>query len=141
MAGATSSIEINAPIQKVYDVIVDFESYPEFLSETQEVEVVSEDSNMARVTFTVKVVKKIQYTLDISFDEPNGISWVLHKGQMMKSNEGGWKLTSKKKNLTLAEYEVNVGFGPLVPKSIANQLVGSTLPAMMKAFKERIEEG
>ena len=35
MAGATRSIIINAPIEKVFDVITQYEKYGEFLSEVK----------------------------------------------------------------------------------------------------------
>ena len=57
----------------------------------------------------------------------------------MKSNSGAWKLEEVKKDLTKANYEIEVGFGLLVPNSISNLLIGKNLPQMLKEFKERAE--
>lgn len=139
MAGTQSEIEISAPIKTVYDVITDFEAYPEFLNETQDVEIVDHTSKSARVTFKINLIKKITYTLDIKFTPPKGISWKLVQGDLMKKNTGKWVL-SKNDSGTKAIYQIDMEFGGLVPKAISSKLIGTSLPAMMKAFRDRAEE-
>lgn len=140
MSHATASIEIKAPIQNVFDVISDFEAYPEFLPETRKVTVEKKSGKHVEVTFTINVIKKITYTLDIKLDPHHGLSWKLVKGEMMKKNSGQWKLTEVKKGLTKAIYEIDMDFGGMVPKAITNKLVGTNLPGMMKQFRDRVEE-
>lgn len=140
MSHASASIEIKAPIKNVYDVISDFEAYPEFLKETQKVHVEKMSGKTARVTFTINMIKRITYTLDIKLNPTHGLSWHLVKGDMMKSNSGHWKLSELKKDLTKAVYEIDMDFGSMVPKPLTNKLVGTNLPTMMKQFRDRVEE-
>ncbi|MCE9624503.1 MAG: SRPBCC family protein [Deltaproteobacteria bacterium] len=140
MSHATASIEIEAPIKKVFEVISDFESYPDFLNETREVVVEKKSGKGARVTFTINLIKKIRYTLDIKLNPPSGLSWTLVEGDLMKANNGGWKLSEVKKGITQAVYEIDMDLGSMVPKAISNKLIGTNLPTMMKQFKERAEE-
>jgi coenzyme Q-binding protein COQ10 len=139
MAKTTSTIEIHAPIKKIYEVITDFESYPDFLSGSKEVNILKKNGSHLQVQFKVDVIKTIAYTLDIHLTPPKGFKWSLIKGDFMKSNSGAWKLEEVKKGVTQANYEIEVDFGLLVPKSISNLLIGKNLPTMMKEFKERAE--
>ncbi len=140
MSHATASIEINAPIKTVFEVISDFESYPDFLPETKKVEVEKKSGKSARVNFTISLIKKINYTLDIKFNPFHGLSWELVEGDMMKANSGQWKLHEGKNGTTKATYEIDMDFGGMVPKAISTKLIGSNLPTMMKQFRDRIEE-
>jgi coenzyme Q-binding protein COQ10 len=139
MAGATKSIEINAPIEKVYAVITDYESYPEFLDEQSDAKVLSKNGNVAEVMFKLKVVKEIEYRLRIVETAPSSIQWTLIKGEMMKENNGGWKLEVIDANKTRCTYSIELGLGMLVPKSVATMLAETTLPKTLDAFKRRVE--
>jgi coenzyme Q-binding protein COQ10 len=139
MSTATAEIEINAPLETVYDVIADFESYPKFLNETKEVEVLKSTSKSAIVLFKINIIRKIIYTLEIKLAPPKAVTWHLVEGDLMKKNTGKWKLTEKK-GMTHAHYEIDMQFTGLVPKAVSNKLIGSSLPSMMKAFRDRAED-
>jgi coenzyme Q-binding protein COQ10 len=140
MSHARAAIDIHAPLETVYDVICDFESYPEFLPETKRVHVDKNSGKSALVTFTISLIKKVTYTLDVKFHPHKGISWHLVKGELMKENSGQWKLSEPKHGVTHASYEISMDFGGMVPKAISNKLIGSNLPAMMKQFRDRAQE-
>lgn len=140
MSSTTASIEIEAPIKTVFEVISDFEAYPEFLPETKEVTIEKKSGKNLRVSFAINLIKKIRYTLDIKLNPPNGLTWELVEGDLMKSNVGKWKLKESKKGVTEAVYEIDMNLGAMVPKAISNKLIGTNLPTMMKQFKERAEE-
>jgi ribosome-associated toxin RatA of RatAB toxin-antitoxin module len=139
MSTATAEIDIHAPLETVYDIITDFESYPEFLSETKEVEVVHSTGKSATVLFKINLIRKIIYTLEIKMTPHKTVTWHLVEGDLMKKNSGKWKLTEKK-GVTNAHYEIDMEFSGLVPKAISNKLIGSSLPTMMKAFRDRAED-
>jgi len=139
MSKTSTKVEIKAPLKKVYEVISDFESYPEFLSGIKSVKILKQKGKICEAEFKVDVIKTITYSLKIELDPPQGLSWSLIKGEFMKSNEGSWALKESKKGITQATYEIEVGFGLLVPKSISSVLIGNNLPTMMKEFKDRIE--
>ena len=145
MAGASKSVEINVPLEKVYSVITDYEKYPEFLDEQTGAKLLSRKGNVAEVEFKLKVVKEITYKLRLTEQPPGGtagvgLSWVMISGEMMKSNDGGWKLEAVGPDKTKATYSADIGLGMLVPKSIANMLIEQTLPKTLDAFKKRCEK-
>lgn len=139
MAGASRTIIINAPIEKVFEVITDYAKYPQFLSDMSGATVKSRNGNIAEVTFSLKLVMEIKYTLRLIEDKPNGLTWTMLDGQMMKSNDGGWKLKAVSPTQTEATYTVEVAVKGLVPKSVSTTLIDVTLPKTLEAFKKRCE--
>ena len=99
MAKVSETIEIKASKKKVFDVITDFEAYPEFLPETKKVTIDKKSKNTYIVTFTIEVVKSVSYTLDMRAKPPSELSWTLVKGEIMKSNTGRWLLEEVRKGV------------------------------------------
>jgi ribosome-associated toxin RatA of RatAB toxin-antitoxin module len=139
MAIAERKIEIGASREKLFQIIVDYERYPEFLSHMESAKVLSNNGNETTVEFTLNLIKKIRYTLRLKEDKNFGLSWNLLKGEFMKVNSGGWKLKSLAKNKTEATYFIELGFGLLVPKKISQMLADVQLPQTLEAFKARAE--
>ena len=134
------SIEIKATPKQCYKIITDYESYPEFLEDLTDVQVVSKKGNVVEVEFHINVVKDISYTLRLEHTpKSNDVEWTFVDGDFMKDNYGHWDLEELKKGLTLATYNIDVKFGLLVPKSVTKMLVDKSLPKTLKAFKKRIE--
>jgi coenzyme Q-binding protein COQ10 len=139
MPAVTRSILINRSIEDVYNVITDFESYPEFLPDMSEVNVIKMTKAKAEIEFKLNIFTTIKYTLELTFKRPTSVTWKLVKGDMMSKNTGSWSLKEKGEGKTEAAYSIDAELGLLVPKSITNVLVGSNLPKMLKSFKERVE--
>ncbi|MBF0105163.1 MAG: SRPBCC family protein [Deltaproteobacteria bacterium] len=139
MANAVQEIEIKATPKQCYDVVWAFENYPEFIGDLKEVEIANKKGNACEVTYTIKVIKKITYTLKMKGTPGKKVEWSFVKGDFMKDNFGHWEFKEIKKGVTKATYDVSINFGILVPGSVSKMLVGKNLPAMLKAFKERIE--
>lgn len=139
MAVAAQSIEIYASIKDCLAVITDYESYPEFLKEVSEVKVEKKSPAATEVTYTLDLIKKFSYTLKMTPKPPSKVTWTFVKGDVMKDNKGEWNLEEISPGVTKATYSIDVSLGLLVPGAIAKMLIGNNLPAMLKAFKERIE--
>jgi ribosome-associated toxin RatA of RatAB toxin-antitoxin module len=139
MAGATRSIVINAPVEKVFDVIIQYEKYGEFLSEVKEVRTSNRQGNEVNVHYKVDVVKTIKYTIRVKEERPTRMSWSFVEGEFKKDNKGHWLLEPAGEGKTKATYTVEMALGALVPKSVVNALVETSLPKMLEAFKRRAE--
>ncbi len=139
MAGATRSIIINAPPEKVFDVITQYERYAEFLPEVKEVRVSERKGSEVKVHYKVDVVKTIRYTILVREERPKRMSWTFVEGEVMKDNKGSWVLEPEGEGKTRATYTVEMALGALVPKAIINGLVEGSLPKMLEAFKRRAE--
>ncbi|HYR54600.1 MAG TPA: SRPBCC family protein [Myxococcaceae bacterium] len=139
MPGATRSIVINAPMERVFSVIADYAKYPEFLPEVKSIRTSKRQGTDVDVHYEVEVLKRIRYTLRLREEPPNRISWTFVEGELMRDNRGQWMLETVGEGKTRATYNIQMKLGPLVPKSIVNVLVDSSLPKMLEAFKKRSE--
>lgn len=145
MKGAQHSIEISATPEQVWDLIVDFESYPSFVPNQIAARVISKSDPKGdpksewRVEFELQIAKKLRYTLDLGGERGRSLRWHLVDGDMMKTNEGGWTLTGLPDGTTRATYEISVELKGFVPASVTNLLMQRTLPANLKAFKDEAE--
>jgi len=139
VSAAVQTIEIDAPVETVYAVIVDYGRYPEFLPEIENAEVVQRDGDTVDVQFSLNLIKRLTYTLRLVGEPDRGVSWTLVEG-MFQTNDGGWNLEALDGGRTRATYRIEVAVGVFVPGSITKRLVGSTLPTTLAAFKARAEE-
>jgi len=139
MPGATRAVVINTPVEKVFAVIKDYERYPEFLPEVKSTRISNRQGDEVDVQYEVDVLKKIRYTLRLKEEPPSRISWTFVEGELMRDNRGHWLLEDLGGGKTRATYNIEMKLGPLVPKSIVNVLVDSSLPKMLEAFKKRAE--
>lgn len=144
MPSASRSITINVPAEHLFDTITEYESYPDFIPETLGVEVLKrskkkDGTRVSEVKFDIKVIKQVDYTLRLT-EEPNErVSWELVEGRVFKTNSGSWELKAAGKGKTEATYTVDITIGLLVPQAITNMLVGSSLPKMLEQMKDRAE--
>ena len=139
MPGAQQTIVIDTPMEFFFEVISDFESYSDFLSEVRSTRILSEDDGKIRVHYQVDIIKKVEYSLDFIKEGHHRLSWSLGEGKLMKANNGSWELEEISENQTQATYTVDVSARVFVPKAVVNMLVGSTLPATLKQFKDEAE--
>ena len=139
MAGATRSIVINAPMEKLFSVITDYEKYPEFLPEVKKIRLGTRTGNQIDVHYEAEIVKIIKYSLRLKEEKPNKVSWSFIEGEFMKDNKGGWVLEDLGAGKIKATYSSEVTVGMLVPKTIINALVDTQLPKTLEAFKKRAE--
>ncbi|HXX31091.1 MAG TPA: SRPBCC family protein [Myxococcaceae bacterium] len=139
MASASRSIVIDAPAERVFDVISDYERYPEFLSEVKAIRTSDRRGNEVDIHYEIDVVKRIRYTLRMVEERPRTLRWTFVRGEVMRDNHGSWTLEPVAEARTRATYTVEIALGPLVPRPVVNALVDSSLPKMLESFKKRVE--
>ncbi|MBZ4401772.1 SRPBCC family protein [Myxococcus sp. MISCRS1] len=139
MPGATRTIVINAPIEKVFDVITQYERYPEFLPEVKEIRTANRKGDTVDVHYKVDVMKTVRYSIRVVEERPRRMAWTFIEGEVMKDNKGSWLLEAEGEGKTRATYNVEMALGLLVPKAVVNALVDTSLPKMLDAFKKRAE--
>jgi ribosome-associated toxin RatA of RatAB toxin-antitoxin module len=139
MPGASRTIVFNAPIEKCYSIISDYERYPDFLPEVKKIRTANRRGNEVDVHYEAEIVKVIKYAVHIKEEKPTRVSWTFIDGEFMKNNIGGWVLEPAGEGKTKATYSIEVEVGMLVPKSVITVLVDSQLPKLLENFKKRIE--
>jgi coenzyme Q-binding protein COQ10 len=140
MAGATRTIVINAPPDKVFDTIINYDRYPQWLPEVKKIHTSDRKGNEVKIHYEVDFkIKTIRYTILAREERPQRMSWSFVEGEVMKDNKGSWVLEPEGEGRTKVTYNVEVAVGPLVPKSFLNTLVDQTLPKMLESLKRRVE--
>lgn len=142
MAQASRSVTVNVPPEKLFDVIADYEKYPEFLPEVKKVKVDAGQGSIKEVTYTVDIkAKVINYTLKHTAEKPVKLAWTMIKGEMMKGNDGTWVLKpGAQPGTTEATYTIDLKLSSLVPGFIEKALAEQSLPALLNNFKNRAEK-
>ncbi len=139
MAEASRTIVIDAPIEKVFQTISDYDHYAEFLPEVKRIHTSDRKGNEVKVHYEVEVMKTIRYTLKMQEHAPNRVQWTFVEGEVMKDNHGSWTLEEAGEGKTKATYSIEMKLGALVPNTIVKALVENSLPKMLDAFKKRAE--
>ena len=100
------TVEIDAPIERCYEIAADIEGAPEWQGSLQDVEVLERDSERRPELVETKSdakVKSVRAQLRFSYDPPDGIRWVQVKGDT-KSLEGWWRFEDLGESRTRASY-------------------------------------
>ena len=140
MAQAQKSITIDVTPEQLFDVIADYEKYPEFLPEVKTAKVAFGTGSIKEVTYTVDIkAKVISYTLKHTAERPLRLSWTMVKGEMMKGNDGSWALEPNAAGGTDATYKIDLKLSALVPSFIEKALAEQQLPTLLANFKKRAE--
>lgn len=141
------SIIINAPIEKVFAVARDVESFPEIMEDLQSLEVLerSEDGNRT-VTAWVGLIREFKMTVkwtqeDVWDPARYRDDFKMLKGDMDRMS-GYWQFTALTYGTqfdSVVDYEYNVPLiGPMI-KALIKKKMEANLDAQMRAIKKRAE--
>lgn len=146
MPTVETSVLIDAPIETVFAIAKDNESFPEFMSDVKSLEVVERGENRT-VSDWVGVIPTFGLKLrwrqeDVWDDEARTCSFRQIEGDYDKL-EGSWKFSEEAGGTrfdSALEYEYVVpGLGPLVKKVIHN-IVVKNMDGVLGAIKDRSEK-
>ena len=139
MAHASKTIVVNVTPEQFFDVITDYQKYPEFLPEVKKTTVNGIPPD-AEVTYTIDIkAKTITYTVKMQAARPRELAWNMIRGEMMKENKGTWRLKPMATG-TEVTYDIDLKLGALVPGFIEKALAEQSLPTMLANFKNRAEK-
>ena len=143
MAQASRTEVIDAPFKALFDVIVDYERYPEFIASIKQAKVLGTSSDgLKRVQFELDLVKRMSYVIAIKEEvtEQLGLAsvhWTLESGDMIKKNTGGWSLKVLGPAKTEVKYELEVELGIPVPGFVMKGLIANSLPESINQVAKR----
>ncbi|MGE0763326.1 MAG: type II toxin-antitoxin system RatA family toxin [Bdellovibrionales bacterium] len=138
MAGAQATEVFNCTVPEFYQIISDYEKYPEFLAEVKECKIIERRENQKLVEFHVSMIKTFSYRLWMTEKAPESVSWVLDSGDLFKVSSGSWDL-KEEAGRTRATYNVDAKFKVFVPGPVAKALVNVNLPNMMSSYHKRVK--
>lgn len=140
MASASRTEVVDVDINKLYDVLIDYAKYPEFVDGVSEIKVLSKSDTAAKVEYGINMIKSFKYIINIKQERPTRISWTLDSGDLFKKNDGEWKLKDLGNGKTEVTYSLDLDFKMFAPSSILSALTSKNLPVMMESFFKRAKK-
>jgi carbon monoxide dehydrogenase subunit G len=143
----SSTAEIEASIDRVWAVVEDVLSAPEWQGGLKDMEELERDGE-GHVTLTVSSsdakVRTIKSTVRFAYHAPTRLDWHQEKGEL-KSVEGSWELEDLGDGRTRATYRLEVDLGRVLGLVIRGPLVdvlrGQLVSARAGELKQRVEGG
>jgi len=110
------TVEIEAPIERCYEIAADVENATEWQGSLKDVEVLERDGERRPLLVETKSdakVKTVRAVLRFSYDPPTGIRWVQEKGDT-KSLVGSWAFEDLGSGRTRAVYSLEADPGRML---------------------------
>jgi len=145
-AGLSETVVIKAGIERILEAIMDFESYPDWMSGVEKIEILERDGEErgSHVKYTVDAVMiKINYVLEYSYgDNRVDISYV--EGDLEDVN-ASYTLEPLDDGRTEVTYDFDVSYslpkalrGPVV-KGLLKQVDKRVMKSALKDLKKKVE--
>lgn len=143
----SSTAEIDAPLDRVWELIEDVESAPEWQGGLKGMEALERDSEGRAVlceSETDAKVRTVRSIVRFTYAPPTSLRWRQEKGEL-KSVEGSWTLEDLGSDRTRATYEIEADLGRMLGMVIRGPLVGVLRDMLAAArageLKQRAEKG
>lgn len=144
MALVSKEVVVQAGIEQLFEIIVDYARYPEFVPGIKAC-TPRTIGGETHVEYDLDLgLRRIKYVLRHEAERPHKVSWSLVSGDVLKVSNGSWELSPEGEG-TRARYSVDIQIAkpPLVPQALldrmSDQLTRVQLPRTLEAFRARAE--
>jgi uncharacterized membrane protein len=141
------TVEIDAPVARVFEIAADIEHAPEWQPSLTDVEVLSRDGGgRARSVDTESdaSVRTIRSRMNFSYEEFSAITWEQERGDV-KAVHGWWRLEDLGDGRTRATYGLEVDPGRMLGLLLRGPVEGKVRDYLVggaaEGLKERAEAG
>jgi carbon monoxide dehydrogenase subunit G len=141
----TSTAEINAPLDRVWEVVEDVETAPQWQGGVKALRAIERDGDGRAVlceSETDAKVRTVKSTVRFTYEGPNRLTWKQEKGEL-KSVVGSWELEDLGGDRTRATYAIDADLGRMLGMVIRGPLVGVLRDMLAGArageLKKRVE--
>ena len=131
----SSTAEIDAPIERVWELVEDVEAAPGWQGGLKGLHAIERDGEGRAVlceTESDGKVRTLKSIVRFSYDGPTELRWSQEKGDM-KSVLGSWKLEDLGSDRTRATYALDVDLGRMLGMVIRGPLVDMLRDMLVKA--------
>ncbi len=139
---AEHTVEIDAPIETCFAAIIDYETFPTWQGAVVDTEVLDWDheGRGKRVRLFVDAkVRKVDYTLDYSYDQPTRIEWDFVEGNGINGADGHYIFEDLGSDRTRATYKLGLEVGIPLPGPVARRAHRNTLKGSVEDLKKEAE--
>jgi carbon monoxide dehydrogenase subunit G len=145
--GGSASEEINAPLERVWPIVEDVLTAPDWQGGLVAMEALEHDDQgrptLVETENDIKV-KHVKTQVRFAYDPPTRLSWVQEKGDL-KSVEGSWDLEDLGNGRTRATYNLDSDpgrvLGMLIRGPVEGVIRGMLVNARPGELKKRVEGG
>ena len=136
---------VNKPPAAVWAVMLNYQTFHEFMPRLERVEVLEKTKDAMKVTQTVRgPLGLIRYTLDLTFKRAQRtVSWALDKSRKhdIADTFGAWEFLPYRQGKTIVRYTTTVDSGIAVPRFVEDFLIKKDLPEVLLSMRRRTESG
>jgi carbon monoxide dehydrogenase subunit G len=143
----SSTAEIDAPMERVWELVEDVESAPQWQGGVKALRALERDEDGRAVlceSETDAKVRTVRSTVRFHYHGPTSLTWNQERGEL-KSVEGSWELEDLGGGRTRATYSIEADLGRMLGMVIRGPLVGVLRDMLAGArageLKSRIEDG
>lgn len=140
--GTVQSIEVSASPEKVFEVAIDYASYPDWVSGVKSVDVLEELENGFgyRVEFVAEaMIKEISYVLVYTYESDTKFTWHAEPGADIRFLEGSYEFTEIEGGSTEVLYALRVEPAFIVPGFLRRQAEKQIVSSALRGLKRRAE--
>jgi ribosome-associated toxin RatA of RatAB toxin-antitoxin module len=144
MSSAVHSEIVAGTRADCFAAVIDFESYPDWQSVVQSVDVRSRDANGRgrEVAFLIDLkLRRVNYALIYEYTEPGEVRW-RYAGGDLRDVSGSYVFAETSTPGTVqARYALELDFGFPVPGPVRNRLQREVMRRSVRELKARVEAG
>lgn len=140
LAGSASA-EIDAPLERVWEVVADVESAPDWQGGMKDLEALDRDAegrpSLVETEADAKVTT-VKTRVRFAYDPPTRLSWTQEKGDM-KSLVGSWELEDLGDGRTRATYALEADTGRMLGMLIRGPVEDKLRDMLVKARPDELK--
>lgn len=144
---AHAEITIEAPVDEVFGVLVEFERYPEWVADLKQATVVQRDDlgRPTEVEFRAAAMgRSTTYRLGYDYaDAPNRLGWYLVEGDLERELDGNYhlRISAERHDATEVGYELSIDLIVPIPGFVKRRAETRIVKAALEDLKQRVESG
>ncbi len=141
---ANERISVKATPARCFEVVIDFEQYPEWARDVKQATIVSRDEagRGSQVEYRAAGLgKSFHYTLQYDYSAaPEALSWKLVEGDMLRRLDGSYRFEPEGDG-TKVHYDLTVDLSAPLPGLIKRRAAGMIMGTALRELKKEIEKG
>lgn len=126
--------------ERCFDVVTDFEAYPEWMSTFKDVNVLERDVDGRPILVEFRIdakLREVRYVLRHRLERPESITWDYVEGDA-KDVDGSWRFEDAGEGRTRCTYRVSFDVGGFVPGSVKRALAEQAVRSSLQALSVRV---
>lgn len=136
---------IEAPVEKCFEALTDFESYPEWAGDLKQAKIVERDSDGRALVVEFRAAamgRSTTYRLRYDYSgAPNRLGWQLDTGDIQRELDGAYELhpADDDSGATEVSYELSIDLIMPIPGFVKRRAEARILKTALDELKARVE--